>query len=137
MDILSQWFQLKNDTIRPHLDQLTKGLIFRLTGTREINALAISYEEITRIVVRKEPDQVNPIPLSPFWFLIRLGVNPRKVRWLAMGRYGEFLFGDVEVTLEVQGQAPIRVSWSGRQERAVRKFFGSELLRSKVLIAFE
>jgi len=119
-NVLSQWFEMKNFTVRPHLDQLTKGLIFRLTGTKEMDALGITYSEITKIRINKLSDTVNAVPLTPFWLLIKIGFEPRSVRWFT--RYG-FYFGDCEVTIKLKNQNPICLTWKGRHEKAIRKFF--------------
>lgn len=128
-NVLSRWFELKNFSVRPHLDQLTKGLIFRLTGTKEMDALGIEYSEIRNIQINKLPDIVNAVPLTPFWILIKLGFEPRAVRWFT--RYG-FYFGDCEVTIELKNQNPIGLTWQGRHERAIRKFFDSKFLKQKL-----
>lgn len=128
-NVLSQWFELNNFTVRPHLDQLTQGLIFRLTGTKEMNALGITYSEITKIRINKLPDIVNAVPLTPFWLLIKLGFEPRSVRWFT--RYG-FYFGDCEVTIELENHYPIGIIWKGSHEKAIRKFFSSKFLKQKL-----
>lgn len=131
-DILSRWFHLKNFTVRPHLDQLTDGMIFRLTGTKEMDALAIAYSEIKRIELKRLPDEINPIPLTPFWILMKLGFQAGDVRWFAFIWLYEFRFGELEVTIEVKEHHSIRLIWNARHERAVNKFFGSKFLKEKV-----
>lgn len=126
---LSQWFEQNSSTTRPHLDQLTHGLIFRLAGTKEMDALGITYSEITKIRIKKLPDIVNAIPLTLFWLLIKVGFEPRTVRWFT--RYG-FYFGDCEVTIELENQNPIGLTWKGRHEKAIRKFFSSKFLKEKL-----
>ncbi|MEM6526478.1 MAG: hypothetical protein AAF693_21985 [Bacteroidota bacterium] len=130
-NILSEWFRIKNFSVRPHLDQLTKGLIFRLKGTNEMDALAIQYTEINKISINRIPDEITPIPLSPFWMLIKLGFEPRKVRWLAFSWRYEFKFGAIEVIIEIDENEPIRLIWNARHEPAVKTFFSSKYLSEK------
>ncbi len=131
-NILSKWFELNNNNVRPHLDQLTKGLIFRLRGTKEMNALAIEYSEILKIRFTREPDQVTPIPFSPFWILLKLGFEPRKVRWFAFSYRWEFKFGNIQVTIELDKQKPLSLVWNARYEPSVKKFFNSKYLKDKL-----
>ena len=126
---MSQWFQLKNFSVRPHLDQLTQGLIFRLKGTKELNALAIEYSEINEIQVTRFADTYTAIPLTPFWILIKFGVSPRKARFFT--RYG-YHFGDVITTIKIQDHESIALRWNGRHDKAVYTFFGSRYLKDKV-----
>jgi hypothetical protein len=127
-NILSKWFELKNFSVRPHLDQLTKGIIFRLRGTKEIDALAIEYSEIEEINIIRHPDTVMAIPLTPYWILIKLGFKPRYVRFLS--RFG-YHFGNVEVTLILTNNDTICLEWNGRHDKAVYKFCTSKYLKSK------
>lgn len=129
-NVLSEWFKLKNHTIRPHLDQLTKGLIVRLIGTKEVNALGIGYNEIAEIRISKLPDTVNAVPLSPFWVLIQLGFKPRNVRWFS--RHG-FTHGDCEVFIQLKASPAIKLIWQGNHETEVRSFFKSKFLYPKVV----
>ena len=136
-DFLGLWFESKNFSVRPHLDQLTNGLVFRLTDSKDINALAISYVELRSIRVMRSPDLVRPIPFSPFWTLTRLGFEPRKVRWMAISWGLEFQFGDVNVVLEFRDKSSLDLVCSARHEPTVRKFFRSPFLRKKVVFPVE
>lgn len=128
-NVLSQWFQLKNFSIRSHLDQLTQGLIFRLRGSKELNALAIEYSEISEVQITRFADTYTAIPFTPFWILIKLGVPPRKARFFT--RYG-YHFADIEATIKIQDHEPMTLRWNGRHDKAVYTFFGSKYLRDKV-----
>ncbi|WOK07725.1 hypothetical protein RT717_03690 [Imperialibacter roseus] len=131
-NVLSRWFEIRSFTIRPHLDQLTGGLIFRLTGSKTMDALAIRYDEIIQIQVTREPDKVSPITFSPFWFLLQLGFKPQQVRWFTIGRRLEFQFGSIQVTIVLNGNDPIQLVWDARHEPSVRQFIGSGFLADKL-----
>ena len=131
ISVLSRWFEANNNVIRPHLDQLTEGLIIRLIGAKEINALAISYSEILKVIISKKPDSVTPIIGSPFWVLLKLGVKPRTARWLTWGSRVEFDFGDVLVEIQVS-DSNLYLQWQGQHYEDVKQFFGSEFLKSYV-----
>lgn len=124
-NVLSQLFKVTNNTVRPHLDQLTCGLIFRLTRTNEINALAIHFDEIKKVQIIKLPDQVSPIPLSPFWFLLKIGFKAHSVQSLA--KYNEFRFGDVTVEITLTQTSSIKLRWNGRFVNQLTKFFNYSL----------
>lgn len=96
-----------------------------------MNALAIQYTEINKISFNRIPDEITPISLSPFWILIKLGFEPRKVRWLAFSWRYEFIFGAIEVTIEIDKQEPIGLIWDARHEPAVKTFFSSKYLCGK------
>ena len=128
-NLLSKLFEHSNNTIRPHLDQLTNGLIFRLVGIKETTALVIPYSEIERIVLTRQPDTVKAIAFSPFWILLKLGFNYKHVYWLSA--WYEFKWGAIEVTLKLVEHSPIQLVWDRRRERAVERFFASQFLKEK------
>ncbi|TRX57679.1 hypothetical protein FNH22_14805 [Fulvivirga sp. M361] len=122
---------MSNNVIQPHLDQLTKGLIFRFIGGRKINALAISMDEIISITINKKADKVSPIAFTPFWFFTKLVASPRTVRWLTWGSTTEFEFGALTVSLRLK-EGEISLEWYGKQYLEIQCFFTNQLLTSKI-----
>lgn len=133
-DVFDQWFSSNNNTIRPHLDQLKKGLLFRLRGTKKMDALAIQLDEINSIILTKEPDILDPIKYYPFWLLLKIGMHPQYAFWFGRGLPQEYIPGDVSVTFNLNDQSKLYLKWKGEKWKQVRKFFSNSIIVRSVAI---
>lgn len=131
-DLFDQRFRKNNNTIRPHLDQLTKGLLFRLRGTKTLDALAIQLNEISSISLIKEPDKLNPIKYGPFWFLLKLGMHPQYAFWFGRGLPQEYSAGDVTVIFNMNDKDRLCLKWNGEKWKQVQQFFKNSIIKSIV-----
>lgn len=67
-----------------HLDWTKLGAIIRLRTSKKLYALGLTDEQIELIKLRKMPNELNAIPLKPFWLLLKLGVPVNIAKWFRL-----------------------------------------------------
>ena len=66
---------------RCNFEKFERGLLLRINSKQKIYTVAINYNSITDIELTGGEECINPIPLSPMWLLIKLGMHIRYARY--------------------------------------------------------
>lgn len=89
-----------------HFDWTTKGAVVRIRTGLKLFAIGIRLEEITKISVIKNLNDVTMVPFFPMWILMKLGVPFEIARWFKS--WGDTIkYGSINIQIELQNQAPL------------------------------
>lgn len=74
-------FSLIEQNSRGNFEKYKKGLLLRINKNQDLYFIAISYNEIDRIELKKGKEVISPLLFSPFRLLLNLGVPVRYARY--------------------------------------------------------
>lgn len=107
--------QINTDQIQKvHFDWTKKGAVFRVRTSDKLCGLLLTDEEIVKLSLVKNPDDVYAFPLFPFWILLKLNVPFKIARWFILGRgLDRFIPGACLIALEIQDNGPLILELEG------------------------
>lgn len=130
---LVKFYLEENNSIRTHFEWTKKGAVIRMRSLRKQYALGLTDDEIERITITKRADYVNPIPLMPFWILLKLGVATTIARRFKI-RYSEFRHGPIIIDFALNDQPKLVYETRGEAWSHCLSTFGIEKTQGKVTI---
>jgi len=71
---------LKIDS-KSNFEKYSNGLLLRLNFSNKLSAVPIPKNEINRIELIRGKEEINPLPLSPMWILLKFGVSKLIARY--------------------------------------------------------
>jgi len=89
-----------------HFDWTPEGAVVRIRTGQKLFGIGIRLEEITKISVIKNPNDVRMVPFFPMWILRKLGVPFEIARWFKSA--GDTIeYGSISIQIELENQAPL------------------------------
>ncbi|WKK83565.2 hypothetical protein QYS48_14780 [Marivirga arenosa] len=116
----------KHNPSRIHLDQRPNGLVGRLGDKL---TFSVQYDKIDQIEIIKEPDNIEPFPFTPFWFLYNIGLPIKYARWTRI-RGDTYHAGELTGIIKLKDNQRIEFNLDGNMFEAVKTFFSSKFLSS-------
>ena len=90
---------LKKDA-KCNFEKRTNGLLLRTNFSNKLKAVAIPFDSIIEINLKKGKEKISPFPLSPMWILLKLGVSILKARYFRIWYLQEYSIDKMEVTIK-------------------------------------
>lgn len=81
VNIDSGAFSLIEQNSRGNFEKYKNGLLLRINKNQDLYFIAISYNEIDRIELKKGKEVISPLIFSPFRLLLNLGIHVRYARY--------------------------------------------------------
>lgn len=135
-EAVMRFYNQENNTIKTHFDWTKKGAVIRMRTSRDIYAIGLTDEQITKIELIKKPDYIYAIPFTPFWVLLKLGV---KVSTAKMFRTSpeKFNYGPIIIRFNLTDEGNLVYEQPGDLWRDCLSTFGVKRLAEKVIILDE
>ncbi len=83
-----------------NFEQRKNGIIIHTNFSNNYNIILLPKKEIIEIKLFKGYEFIRPIPLSPFWILLKIGVPLRYARYLKMYYPKEYLIEEMKITMK-------------------------------------
>jgi hypothetical protein len=131
--ILARLYERENNTIKTHFDWTANGAVIRMRTMKRIYAVGLKDEQIGNIELTKTKDYVFAIPLTPFWTLMKLGVNPSIARWFAI-RPERFSYGPAYIDISLTDDKKLIYEIQGDMWSDCLSTFGTKRIAEKVKV---
>ncbi len=117
-----------------HFDWTTEGAMVRIrNGGQKLFGIGIRLEEITKISVIKNPNDITMVPFFPMWILRKFGVPFEIARWFKS--WGdEIRYGSIRLEIELENQEPFIFELKGDLWRSCVTTFKWNKVRDRLFI---
>jgi hypothetical protein len=128
---LLKFYDSRDHTIKTHFDWTKKGAVVRVRTMERNYALGLKTDEILKIELAKEPDEVFAHPLLYGWVLLKIGISHRIIRWLPLSGL-KSARGRVSVKIELAHKEPLIFELKGDTWKDAISTFVTPATKEKV-----